>query len=274
MGGYIERWNLHHRLQHGCLALSMMGLLATGLTIKYSYTGWAPAVHQFLGGFQRTLQIHKASAILLCLVAVWHLIYLAYGYRKYGLSLAMVPTSVDTQASVDHALFLLGLRNELPKADRYNYLEKFEYLAIFWGMIVMGLSGLIIWFPVTFGAWMPRWMLDATRIIHSNEAFVALLSLAFGHFFFAHFNPNVFPSSPVWFSGKISLHQLHEEHPLEFDRMVAEGRIDAATADKIRQHAPNIRLSGWRRAVGVVELVIYSAVFYWLLITFIPMLLA
>lgn len=269
----IQRWNVQHRLQHGTLALAMIGLLATGLPIKYAHTGWAAAVFRVLGGFQNTLVVHKISAVLLCIVSGWHLLFLVTGRRRYGFSAAMVPTQKDAADSVHHALFLLGLRDHPPQFDRYNYLEKFEYIAIFWGMVVMGLSGFALWFPVTFAAVLPRWVLAALRIVHANEAFVALLSLAFGHFFFAHLSPLVFPSSPVWYSGNISLCHLYEEHPLEFQRLVESGTIPPEVAAAAVAHAPSLCLTGWRRAIGVVELLIYSAVFYWLLVTFIPLLL-
>ncbi len=268
----VQRWNIQHRLQHGTLALSMIGLLGTGLPIKYSYTGWAPTVFKLLGGFHSTLIIHKVSASLLVFVSAWHLFYLLIGWRKWGISLAMVPTLKDVKDAGDHGLFLLGLKDHPPQYDRYSYLEKFEYLAIFWGMVVMGLSGFALWFPVTFASVVPRWGLDLLRIIHSNEAFVALISLAFGHFFFAHFSPQVFPSSPVWYSGELPLSHYYEEHPLEVERMVEKGLISKEEVHHAK-HSHSLKLAGWRRIVGVVELLIYSAIFYWMLVTFIPLLL-
>ncbi|BDG62032.1 formate dehydrogenase subunit gamma [Caldinitratiruptor microaerophilus] len=273
---FVERWNLQHRLQHLALAVSMVGLLTTGLSIKYAYTGWAPRVIALLGGFRSTLVLHKASAVLLILVALYHLGFLLYHWRRGQVTWSMRPTRKDALDAVHHALYLLGLRRDPPRFDRYSYLEKFEYLAIFWGMVVMGLSGLALWFPEVAGRLAGRWVLDALRVVHSNEAFVALLSLAFGHFFMAHFHPAVFPSSPVWYSGRISLAHLAEEHPLELERLAEAGRLPSGWVEALGRPAgdPCHRLRGWRRALGVVELVIYSAIFYYLLLTFIPMLLA
>lgn len=269
----FQRWNLQHRLQHGFLVLSMLGLIITGFGMKYSYMAWAQTLLKLFGGFHSTLIIHKISAIVLVAVSVYHLFFLAFGWKKYGVSWAMFPTLKDVKDAGQHGAFLLGLRDEPPQYDRYSYLEKFEYLSIFWGMVVMGFSGFALWFPAKAGLLAPRWMLDNLRIIHTNEAFVAMLALFFGHFFSAHFSPLVFPSSSVWYNGKISLAHLYAEHPLEFQRLVEEGKIDAAQAAHIASHPHELRLAGWRRALGVVELVIYSAIFYLLLVTFIPLLL-
>ena len=34
-----------------------------------------------------------------------------------------------------------------PKFDRFTYWEKFDYLAVFWGVAIIGVSGLVLWFP-------------------------------------------------------------------------------------------------------------------------------
>lgn len=264
----FQRWNLQHRLQHGLLAISMIGLLVTGLAIKFHYVGWAQFLFRIVGGFHNNLILHKASAVLIVIVCVWHLLFLALGWKKYGFSLAMLPTWKDARDVWHHMLYLLSMRDRPPQYDRYSYLEKFEYLAIFWGMVVMGLTGFSLWFPTVAGEYVPRVMLQAFRLVHSNEAVVAVITLAYGHFFTAHLNPAVFPSSPVWMSGKISLEHMMEEHPLEYQRLVEQGKLPAAQA---HHHGP---LAGWRRALAGVELIIYSAIFYYLLVVFIPLLLA
>lgn len=271
---YVQRWNWEQRLQHALLFLSMFGLLGTGLPIKYGYTEWAARFFVLIGGFRNALIIHKVSAVLLVVATVVHAAYLLRYRRRHGPTRwEMMFSPKDLSDANHHAMFLLGLRQDPPRYDRYSYLEKFEYLAIFWGLIVMGATGMSIWFPSLAANWVPRWVLDAFRIIHSNEAFVAMLSLAFGHFFFAHFSPLVFPSSTVWLTGKISVGHLREEHPMEYDRLVEQGVIPAGAAEAAGHGGHTLRLSGWRRALGIVEMLIYSAIFYWLLVTFIPLLL-
>lgn len=268
---FYQRWNLQHRLQHGCLAISMMGLLTTGLAIKFHYVGWAQWLFKSLGGFQNSLMVHKASAILIVIVSVWHVGFLLFNWKRPTLkNWAMLPSLKDLTDVKDHMLYLLSLKKTPPQFDRYSYLEKFEYLAIFWGMVVMGLTGFALWAPTVAAEFVPRFYLQVFRIIHSNEAVVAVITLAYGHFFTAHLNPAVFPSNPVWLFGKISMEHMLEEHPIEYERLIEEGKLPAKPIAPHHGHG----LAGWRRALAGFELLVYSAVFYYLLIVFIPLLLA
>jgi formate dehydrogenase subunit gamma len=269
---FYQRWNIQHRLQHVTLFVSMFGLLSTGMAIKYHSAAWAQWFFNRMGGFHGNLVVHKFSAALLVFVSVWHLGYMLQEWFRHKTSpkdWAMMPTLKDGLDVWHHMLFLLSLRKQPPQYDRYTYLEKFEYLSIFWGMIVMGLTGFSLWFPVKAAGFVPRSFLDGFRIIHSNEALVALIALAYGHFYTVHLNPHVFPTSTVWFNGKISLEHMLEEHPLEYQRMVAKGELPPAMAGH-QEH----KLAGWRRALAALEIVLYSAVFYYMLVTFLPKLLA
>lgn len=268
---FVQRWNLQHRLQHGMLALSMFGLIITGLAIKYHQAGWAQAWYKVVS-FHTNLIIHKSSASLLVFVSFWHLAYMLVVWakeRSHPLSWAMMPNLNDAKHMYQHMLYLLNLRKEPPQYDRYTYLEKFEYLSIFWGMVVMGLTGFSLWLPETMGNFFTREILDIFRIIHGNEAVVACIALLYGHFFSVHFNPAVFPSSSVWYNGKISLEHMMEEHPAEYQRLVDQGKIQPTMAGD-QPHG----LSPARKVLAFVELIIYSAIFYWLLITYLPKALA
>lgn len=267
---FYQRWNLQHRLQHGSFALSMFGLIVSGLAIKFHNAGWATGWINLMGGFRNNLILHKVSATLLIAVSFWHLAYMLKVWvkeRSHPLTWAMMPQLKDGVDMWHHMLYLLNLRKQPPQYDRYSYLEKFEYLSIFWGMVVMGMTGLSLWFPVTAAAFVPREFLDIFRIVHGNEAVVACIALLYGHFFTVHFNPAVFPSSPVWYSGKISLEHMLEEHPLEYQRLVEKGELPPATH---HEHA----LSPARKVLAFVELIIYSAIFYWMLISYLPKVLA
>jgi formate dehydrogenase subunit gamma len=268
---FIQRWNLQHRLQHGTLALSMFGLLISGLAMKYHAAGWSQWTFGVLGGFHNTLILHKLSASVLVAVSAWHLAYLLFHWDSNWRGWSMMPTLKDVTDVWEHMLFLLQIRKEAPRFDRYSYLEKFEYLAIFWGMVVMGMTGFSLWFPAGAATFVPRYVLDAFRLVHGNEAVVAAITLIYGHFFNAHFNPGVFPSSQVWLTGNIPLEHMLEEHPEEYVRLVADGR-EPAVAIGADHHAHT--LPAWRRWLAGFELIIYSAIFYYLLITFLPKLLA
>ena len=267
---FYQRWNLQHRLQHGVLATSMFGLIISGLAIKFHTAAWASGWFKLVG-FHNNLILHKVSASLLVFVSFWHLAYMLVVWareKSHPLTWAMMPMPKDAVDAWHHMLYLMNLRKEPPQYGRYTYLEKFEYLSIFWGMVVMGLTGFSLWFPVQMGNFFPREILDVFRIVHANEAVVACIALLYGHFFSVHFNPAVFPSSSVWYNGKISLEHMLEEHPLEYQKLVEKGELPAV--DGHHEHG----LSPARKVLAFVELIIYSAIFYWMLISYLPKALA
>ena len=116
-------------------------------------------------------------------------------------------------------LYLFGLRKEKPMFDTFSYKEKFDYWAVFWGMVIMGVSGLILWFPAIATQWLPGLAVPIAKTAHSDEALLAVLAIAFWHMYNVHFNTSVFPFNKTIFTGKIGKHQMIEEHPLEYARL-------------------------------------------------------
>jgi cytochrome b subunit of formate dehydrogenase len=113
-----------------------------------------------------------------------------------------------------------------PKFDRFTYWEKFDYLAVFWGVAIIGVSGLVLWFPTVFTTFLPGWALNAAYVIHSDEALLATGFIFLFHFFHTHLRPESFPMDTVIFTGRMPLETFKHERPLEYERLVAEGRLD------------------------------------------------
>lgn len=288
----IQRFNLQQRFQHAVMAISVLMLIVTGFPIKYAAWDWAQYVVNLFGGFENMFHVHLTFAVIMILCALYHVIWLAYTFlasrnkerkpavysateaftkisREYnrGPDIAMMPGYKDVRDAIHHIQYLLGLRPDPPQFDRYTWLEKFEYFAVIWGVIVMGFSGIVLWFPQLFVSWWPRWALDVARVVHSNEAFVCMLAIVVGHFYASHFSPKVFPTSRVWWDGTIAREHLKEEHPLEYDRLLREYNekgmlVPDGEGDSRFSHSLPLM---------VVELVIYVAIFILLLWTFIPM---
>lgn len=263
----IVRFSLQQRIQHGLLAISVLMLILTGFPIKYSTEAWAAYVIKLFGGFGNLFLFHQVFAVLMLLTAAYHIVWLIWIFAKKSPSWEMIPTLKDFKDAVHHGKYLLGLTDTPPQYGRYSYLEKFEYFAVIWGVIVMGFSGLILWFPGMF-YWMPRWAFGVARVVHSNEAFICMLALFVGHFFHVHFHPKVFPSSMVWWNGKISLQHLKEEHPLEYEQLIK-------SHPELKNVAIEEDHSRWARSKILIygELAIFLALFAYLLYTFVPMFL-
>lgn len=272
----VERWNRQHRLQHVLLLVSVTTLILTGFPIKYSHVPAALWAVQLVGSFKNLYTIHVSGAVLLGVTAVYHLGYLILRAARHGIrkeQLAMLPGLKDVRDARDHIKCLLGLSSRMPDFGRYSYLEKFEYVAVVWGLIFMGISGLALWFPEVASRTVPRWGLDTLRVIHSTEAFIAMITLATGHLYAVHLNPSVFPASRVWLDGKINLHHLAAEHPAEYRVLAEEGKVPALPPDQEKERK-GLACVAERRWFQLVQIGLYLIIFLYLLSIFVPGLVA
>lgn len=138
---------------------------------------------------------------------------------------SMIPTLQDWRDFVAHQRWFFG-RGTKPAFDRWTYWEKFDYLAVFWGVFAIGLSGLVMWFPTLFTSFLPGWIINVALIVHSDEALLAAGFIFTIHFFNTHFRLEKFPMDTVIFSGRISKTEMLHERKRWYDRLVAEGRLD------------------------------------------------
>jgi len=218
---------------HACMVISFLSLATTGLTLKFSYTPWAVRVSHFLGGFQTAGFIHRTAAVLMFGVFVAHL-YDLYQHKKLEqkswLSLIFGPDSMlFNRADLDQFLgtmrWFLG-RGPRPRYGRWTYWEKFDYFAVFWGIAVIGSTGLTLWFPVFFTRLLPGWFLNVATIIHSDEALLATGFIFTVHFFNTHLRPEKFPMDTVVFTGHMPLAELRRDKPLEYESLIASGELE------------------------------------------------
>lgn len=218
---YFIRFSLNVRLQHLTLALGCLILIITGLPIKFHETGWAEIYFKLTGGIQVSRIFHRIGAVLLILVAIWHTIYLftKEGKREFK---ELLPRKKDFLDFFQNIKYFLGLTNEKPKFGRYSYIEKFDYWAVYWGMVIMIVSGTLMWLHNFFLGIIPKFVLDIAREAHSDEALLATLAIIIWHWYNAHFNPEVFPFNPTIFTGKISKERMIKEHPLEYEKIMKE----------------------------------------------------
>jgi cytochrome b subunit of formate dehydrogenase len=214
------------------LLTSCVLLIVTGLPIKfYEWAFFAWIAETFSRGLLHDL--HMVGAVGLTAIAGYHLFYTALseqGRRDFGL-LIMKPQ--DAKDAFHQILFFLGKKKERPLYGRFSYIEKFDYWAVYWGMVVMLGSGYILWSYVPDSAVaamlpkLPKSVFDIAREAHSDEALLATLAIVVWHFYNVHFNPKRFPGSLTWWDGKITLEEFKEEHPLEYEEWRASGRLPA-----------------------------------------------
>ena len=174
---------------------------------------------------------------------------------------SMVPQPQDVIDIYRNFLWFIG-RGPRPQFDRWTYWEKFDYWAVFWGMFVIGGSGLLLWFPVFFSKVLPGWMFNIAALVHGEEALLAVGFIFTFHFFNGHMRPAKFPMDTVIFTGRISEHELKGERAVEYARLAREGRLDAKVAPPPTQES---LVFGWfiggaALLLGIVAiaLIVYS----------------
>jgi cytochrome b subunit of formate dehydrogenase len=231
-GPYVRRFSTFQIEMHVIIILSFLLLAATGLPLKFSAAPWAPQLMALLGGPRAAGVLHRIAAVITFGYFGAHVLALLLARvvrKEHGFIWgwrSMTPQArdiLDLLANVRYFLYL-GPR---PKFDRWTYWEKFDYLAVFWGVAMIGASGLLLWFPGIATRFLPGWALNAAYVIHSDEALLATGFIFLFHFFHTHLRPETFPMDPVVFTGRQPLDRLKEERPLEYQRLVADGKLES-----------------------------------------------
>lgn len=227
---YFRRFTPVWRWIHGLFAISTMLLILTGTSLLFSHTDWAKAVVAFLGGPKMEGIIHRTAAITWLSIFLFHLIVVARNIRRnktfnwFG-GTSLVPSWTDLRDLKAMFLWFFG-RAERPDFCHWTYWQRFDYWAPFWGAMIIGGSGMILFFPEKTAAYLPGWVFNIATLVHAEEALLAAVFLNTVHFFNVHFRPERFPMSTTIFTGKIPLEEFKHDHRLEYERLVAIGELD------------------------------------------------
>src|SRR5574341_1504477 len=240
---YIVRFDAHQRLQHFLMMSSFIVLALTGFPQKFAELGISQSFVSTLGGLETVRAIHRGAGFVMLSNCTYHLAYLftRIVIQKRYSALSMVPQPKDALQALQMVRYFLGLTKEKPAFDRYSYLEKFDYWAVFWGIAMMGGSGLVLMFAVQVAHVAPGEAVPLAHTIHSDEAMLAVSWIAIVHMFNAHLAPGVFPFNPAIFTGKLRKERYEHEHPLEYERMMARETNRRETAREVHPEAADPR---------------------------------
>jgi len=227
-----QRFKPYHRRLHFLVIISFLGLALTGMTLKFSYLGWAQWLSGVLGGFESAGYIHRICAIITFFYFGAHLFDLfrtKIKSKKSWREMLLGPNSMlfnrkDLKDLIGTLKWFIGI-GPRPEYGRWTYWEKFDYFAVFWGVAVIGTTGLMLWFPEFFTRFLPGWIINVATIIHSDEALLATGFIFTVHFFNTHFRPDKFPMDTVIFTGRVPLEELKEDRPEEYRKIVASRDI-------------------------------------------------
>ncbi|MEZ5082336.1 MAG: cytochrome c3 family protein [Bacteroidales bacterium] len=229
---HIRRFTRAQRITHLFVIFSFILLALTGMMLKFAGMPWANWLSNVLGGVKAAGNIHRFAAVITFGYFIFHVASLIrimvlrkvpvgrFVFGKNSLMFNMQDIK-DFWATLK---WFLGAGPK-PQYGRWTYWEKFDYMAVFWGVAVIGFSGLILWFPEYFTTVMPGWLINVAMIIHSDEALLAVGFIFTIHFFNTHLRPDAFPMDTVIFTGTIPFAEFKHERPREYEELKKSGRL-------------------------------------------------
>lgn len=269
---YVRRFNSKQQATHIFVITSFILLALTGMTLKFAHMDWASAVAKFLGGVRSAGLFHRFGAFLTFGYFVFHVVNLFQLKKKGGYKFkdfifgknSLMFNMQDLKDLVASVKWFLGV-GPRPQYGRWTYWEKFDYFAVFWGVAVIGFSGLILWFPEFFTLFIPGWGINVAQIIHSDEALLATGFIFTIHFFNTHLRPESFPIDTVIFTGYVPLEEYKEDRPREYEHLVKSGTLDQVVVEKELSTSwlKTVKFFGYlflSAGIIIVLLIIYSLI--------------
>ncbi len=253
---FFVRFTRAQRYMHAVLFSTFLGLAGTGLPLRFSQSIWARRMASSVGGFGAILFFHKICAIVLTIAFALHLKEIfkrGLLNREKGIfwgATSMVANWKDVKDIFAHFRWFVGL-GPRPIFERYAYWEKFDYWAVFWGMLVIGFSGYAMWFAPFFAHFLPGWALNAVLVIHSEEGLLAILFIFSIHFVNTHLRPGSFPMDMVIFTGVESEEEFKSKRAVEYQRLELQGKLETRVGEK-----PATWLVNVSRVIGTTAIVI------------------
>jgi cytochrome b subunit of formate dehydrogenase len=224
---HYTRFDISQRVQHVVFLTSFTILGLTGLAQKFALSPISQWFIASLGGIETTRVIHRTSSVVMMIVSIYHMLDLFYRMYVLRVKWTMVPWIDDIQHVIQDVLYNLGFRKHKAYYGRYNYAEKAEYLAVVWGTVIMGLTGFMMWNPISTARLLPGEIIPAAKAAHSAEALLAVLAIILWHFYHVHikhFNKSMF-------TGKLTRREMEHEHPAEL-ALIESGEVEARPPQK------------------------------------------
>lgn len=272
-GPQVMRLSFYNRVLHILVMSSFLLLVVTGMPLHFAEAAWAQRMMALFGGFKTAAFLHRVGAVITLVYAVLHvgnLLHRRWVQGEKGIIFGedtLVPRLRDAQEAFAHIKWFFN-RGPRPEFGRWAYWEKFDYFAVFFGVTVIGSTGLVLWFPEFFTRYLPGWVVNVATIVHSDEALLATSFIFTVHFFNAHLRPGKFPMDPVFLTGRTTLEEMKHEHPREYERLEAAGAVEDAIvepASEVTRH--------WAKLIGYPAILIGLTMFFMVIATLLAHLL-
>jgi cytochrome b subunit of formate dehydrogenase len=269
---YYLKITRNQSLQHHLLMITFLMLAFTGFPLKFYYYGWAGFIIDLFGGIHITRMLHRLAGVTMVSLFIYHLYYLlkktftlyviparksrSFSWKELGLFIycsPMFPRKKDLKDVFDQFKYVIFLAAEKPKNEKFHMKEKLDYWAVFWGIPILGLTGLVIWLPVWATSFLPGWAVNISYIAHSDEALLAVSVIFIWHMYNAHVNYDQFPMSPLFLTGYLPEYLIKREYYLEWERINQVVAMDPAQIVDVDSRKAVLELSDRQRLSMIRE---------------------
>ncbi|MEW6668617.1 MAG: cytochrome C [Thermodesulfobacteriota bacterium] len=231
----IQRFSILDRVFHLALMLTFLVQSATGFGRLFISTPWGKGLCSLFGGYEAAAFIHHWVGGFMIAGFLVHCLFLlgSIQWRHFWKSIfgpdSLVPNLRDVGHLLQRLLWFFNV-TPAPRLDRWAYWEKFDYWAVFWGLPLLAITGIMLIYPMWASIWVPGWALNIAALLHRAEAILAVSYIFIVHFFIGHLRPSAFPMNQAMFAGSVALEDAMEEKPAWVERLAAEGRLEKVEA--------------------------------------------
>lgn len=226
-----ERFDRVQRAEHLIFMIAFTILAVTGLSQMFAISPIGEILIRLLGGIETTRVLHRATAVVMMAVSIFHVLSLLYRLIVRRVEASILPRLQDLEHLLQDVLFYLRRRRRRPRFGRFSYIEKAEYFALVWGTVVMIVTGFLMWNPIASTRLLPGEAIPAAKAAHGGEALLAVLAILLWHFYHVHirhFNLSIF-------TGRLSREEMEHEHPAELEAIEAGKVRPEPSPEQIRR---------------------------------------
>ena len=211
----VKRFGMGFILQHAILFTSVIVAVVTGIPVKFPDNAVSQVIVDLVGVGELRHLLHVGAGFAMVALGVGHFIYHLLFVKTPFWRAEMFPRLEDFRNFIHHNLYNLGLKKDMPKMGRYTWYEKLDYFGATWGIGVMGVTGIAMFYMEELVHFLPLSIIQMFWVAHGEEAMLATLFLLVVHMYHAHLNPWKFPGSKTWIDGKVTKHEKDTEPTLE-----------------------------------------------------------
>jgi cytochrome b subunit of formate dehydrogenase len=179
---YVQRFTVFPRFLHFLVIISFLTLAVTGMALKFASETWAEIIAELLGSFEVLGALHRLMAVVTFIYFGLTFILMYQNWRKSGKSLlqfilykdSMIPNLNDAKELVQTFRWFFGLGPQ-PQYGRWTYWEKFDFMAVFWGVAVIG--GSLLWLSPVIGLTLQQLFIVMRRFLHPDLFLPSIFSI-------------------------------------------------------------------------------------------------